>query len=127
MPGWNWQKIRQMLSNILRLNFCFLKIIDILYPRYHLKIIEHILKNKWKNKCVCDYAINYTENKMKMKNRSHRYNINRPRSRNEYKDYKYKNCHTMMMLICINPFVRNAPFLYPPKTLRFSDADEFRG
>ena len=27
---------------------------------------------------------------MKMKNRSHRYNINRPRSRNEHKYSKYK-------------------------------------
>ena len=48
-PGWNWLKIKQMLSNTLRLNFCYLKIIYILHP----KITVHILKNKQKSKCVC--------------------------------------------------------------------------
>ena len=37
---------------------------------------------------------------MKMKNRSHRYDINRPRSRQEHKCSKYKKCLSMM-LICI--------------------------
>ena len=27
------------------------------------KIISHILKNKQKNKCVCNYTINHNENK----------------------------------------------------------------
>ena len=44
------QKIKQMLSNTLRLNFCYLKIIRMPDPRYHSKIIGHILKNKQKNK-----------------------------------------------------------------------------
>ena len=39
------QKMKQMLSNTLRLNFCYLKIIHILHARYHRKIIEDILKN----------------------------------------------------------------------------------
>ena len=39
--------------------------------------------------------------KMKTKNRSHRYDINRPRSRYELKDSKYKKCLNMMMLLCI--------------------------
>ena len=34
-----------MLSNTLRSNFCYLKVIRILHSRYHSKIIGHILKN----------------------------------------------------------------------------------
>ena len=59
-----WQKIKQMLGNTLRLNFCYLKIIHILHSRYRPKIIGHILKNKQKNKCVCiswDYTVNENE------------------------------------------------------------------
>ena len=44
-----------MLSNNLRLNFCYLKIIHILHSRSHPK-------NKQKNKCVYIYAINHNEN-----------------------------------------------------------------
>ena len=42
-------KKKKMLSNNLTLNFCYLKIIYILYPWYHLKKIRHILQNKQKN------------------------------------------------------------------------------
>ena len=35
-----------------------------------------------------------------MKNRSHRYDKNRPRSRNEHKYSKYKTCISTVMLIC---------------------------
>ena len=45
-------KIKQMLSNTLRLNFCCLKIIHIPHPRYYPKITVHILKNKQKKKYV---------------------------------------------------------------------------
>ena len=38
---------------------------------------------------------------MKMKYRSHRYGINRPRSRQRHKYSKYKNCLSMIRLICI--------------------------
>ena len=38
---------------------------------------------------------------MKMKNRSHRYNINRPRSRHGNKYSKYKKYLSIVMLICI--------------------------
>ena len=34
-----------MLSNTLRVNFCYLKVSRILHSRYHSKIIGHILKN----------------------------------------------------------------------------------
>ena len=52
-----------MLSNSVRLNFCYLKIFHILHPCYYPKIM-HILKNKQKNKCPysSDYMINYNEN-----------------------------------------------------------------
>ena len=121
-----------MLSNTLRLNFCYLKIIHILHPRYP-KLIGHILKNERKNNCVCIHEIMQLiiiKMKMKMKNRSQRYDINRPRSRHGHKFSNWKKYLSMMMLICIkqllsniwssvsekvNPFVPNAPFLYPLK------------
>ena len=43
-PDWNWQKIKQKLSNTQKLNFRNLKIIRFFHPRYHQKIIEDILK-----------------------------------------------------------------------------------
>ena len=82
------KKIKQMLSNTLRLNFCYSKIICILHPRYHPKIIGDIPKNKQKNKCFCIHEILWLirkKTKIKMKNRSYRYNINRPRSRHGHK------------------------------------------
>ena len=88
-----------MLSNTLRLRFCYLKIIHILHPRYHQKIIEHILKNKQKNKCVCIHEIIrliIMKMKMKMKNRSYRYDMNKHRSRHGHKYSKYKKCLTMV-------------------------------
>ena len=39
------KKIKQMLSNTLKLNFWYLQIIHILHPRYNPKIKGHILKN----------------------------------------------------------------------------------
>ena len=44
---------------------------------------------------------------MKMKNRSHRYDINRPRSRHGYRYSKYKKCLSMMMLIFIKQHQSN--------------------
>ena len=44
---------------------------------------------------------------MKMKNRSHRYDINKPRSRHEDKYTEYKKCLSMMMLICIKQYLSN--------------------
>ena len=99
-----------MLSNTLRLNFCYLKIIHILYP----KIIGHILGNQQKKKCICIYGIIrlIMKMKMKMKNGSHRYDTNRPRSRHGHKYSKYKKSLTIMMLTCIKQHLRNMkPFL----------------
>ena len=101
----NWQKIKQMVSNTLRLNFCYLKIIDILHSRYHPTIIGHILKNKQKNKCVCINEIirlivieNENENKKQITYIRHkpRTRKNRPRSRHERKYGKCKKCLSMM-------------------------------
>ena len=41
---WIVEPIVKMLGNTLRLNFCCLKITHILHPRYHPKIVGHILK-----------------------------------------------------------------------------------
>ena len=42
-----------------------------------------------------------------MKKRSHRYDINRPRSRHRRKYSKYKKCSSTMMLICIKQHLSN--------------------
>ena len=45
--------------------------------------------------------------KIKIKNRSHRHDINRPSSRRAHKYSKYKKCLTMMMLIYIKQHQSN--------------------
>ena len=82
------KKIKQMLSKTLRLNFCYLKIIHILRPSYHAKIMGLTLKSKQKNKRVGIHEsiqISVTKMKIKMKKRLQRYGINRPRSRHWHK------------------------------------------
>ena len=44
---------------------------------------------------------------MKMKNRSNRYDINRPRSRHGHRYTKYEKCLSMKMVICIKQHLRN--------------------
>ena len=51
-----------MLNSTVRLNFCYLKIIHILHPGYHPKIIGHIPENKQENKYVSIHTINHNEN-----------------------------------------------------------------
>ena len=65
----------------------YLKIIQILHPRYHPKLIGHILRNKQTSKCVCIHElIRLIIMKMKMNIRKrYRYDINRPSSRYGYK------------------------------------------
>ena len=48
-----WAKIKQKLSNTLRLNFCGLKIVNFLHPRYHTKIAEDLQKMCHKQVCLC--------------------------------------------------------------------------
>ena len=45
--------------------------------------------------------------KMKMKNRSHRYNINRPRPKHGLKYTKYKRCLSVVMVIYIKQHLNN--------------------
>ena len=47
------KKIKQKLSNTLRLNVWIFKIICFLHPHCHPKIKGDILKKSVKNKCVC--------------------------------------------------------------------------
>ena len=105
------KKIKQMLSSPIRLNFCYLKLIHIFYPR-HPKIQKQldILKIKQKNKCVCIHEIIRLirmKMKIKIKNRSYRYNINRQKSRHGHKYTKYKKCLNVMLLICIKQTLSN--------------------
>ena len=60
------------------MNFYYLEIIHILHPRYQPKIVGHILIFKQKNNCVCIHDImrlTVMKMKMKVKNKSHRYDI----------------------------------------------------
>ena len=73
-----------MQSNTRRPNFSYLKIIHILRSGYSPKIIGNILKNKQNNKCVCIHEIMRSmimKMKVKMKNRPHRYIMNKTGSR----------------------------------------------
>ena len=84
-----------MLSNKLRLNFCYLKIIHILHPRCHPKIIGHILKNKQRNRYGFIREIMrliITKMMIKMKNRLYRHDANRPRSRPDNKQNEVYLC-----------------------------------
>ena len=54
--GWNWQKIKQKISNILRLNINYLRTIHILHPR-------HIAIYYQKSKCI---FIHYIEKKRRL-------------------------------------------------------------
>ena len=93
-----------MLGNTLTMNFCYSKIILILHPRYHSKIIGHTLKNKQN---ILYVSINEVipvimmKMKMKMKNKLHRYDKNKSESRQGHKYSKYKKCVSMMMFLCI--------------------------
>ena len=62
------------------------------------KINLRYSKKYAKNKCVCfNKIIVYNENESEIKNRRHRYDINRTRSRHGYEYTKYKMCLSMMM------------------------------
>lgn len=97
-------------NNALQLNFSYLKLTHIIYQRYHPKVIRHLLKNKRKNKCGCIHEITrliVMKMMLKMKKRWHRFNIYRPRSRNNSKYSKYKKSLTVMMLSCIKQHLSN--------------------
>ena len=54
-----------------------------------------------------DHTINHYENEQENEKRSHRYGINRPRSRHGHKSSVYKKCLSMMMLLCIKQYLSN--------------------
>ena len=60
------------------------------------KIRRHILKKSKITMCLYSWDCTINHNEMKMKNKSHRYNINRPRPRCGHKYHKYENCLSMM-------------------------------
>ena len=72
------------------------------------RLLDVFLRRFWarKNKWVSIQEI-IRLNIMKMKNRSHRYNIDRPRSRQGFVYSKYKKCLSMMMLICAKQHLSN--------------------
>ena len=45
--------------------------------------------------------------RLRVKNRSHRYDINRLRTRHGHKYTKYKMCLSVVMVICINQHLSN--------------------
>ena len=101
---------KQQLSNTLRLNFRYLKIICFLYPRYNSEILGDILKKSTKTKYVCLNEVIWLmimKIRLKMKNRLHRYDINIPRFRHVHKYTKYKMCLSMIMVICIKQHLSN--------------------
>ena len=92
------------------MNFSYLKIIHILHPHYHPKVLGHILKNKQKSPVVFTHEITrliIMKMSMKMKNRSYRYEINRPRSRHGHRYSKYEKCLSIMMLTCTKQHLSN--------------------
>ena len=88
----------------LKLNFWYLKII-ILHP----KIIQHILKNKQRNKCVCIHEImRFIIMKIRWKwKKDHIDTTYRPRSRHRHKYNKCKKCLSMILLTCIKQHLSN--------------------
>ena len=76
-----WEKHQAKLSKNLRLNFYYLKLVHFLHPRYHPKIIGDILKNVQKTSTPFNEVIwlMTMKTRLRMKNRSYRYDIYGPR------------------------------------------------
>ena len=96
------KKIKQKLSNTPEAKLLLFENYSHSSPKLSSKnngaTVGLILKNKKKNKCVYIHEIiRLTIMKMKMKNRSHRYHINRPRHGHKYR--KYRKCLSIMTLI----------------------------
>ena len=77
-----------------------MKIIYFLYPRYCPKIIADIVKNVQKLSMFLQMRQLMTMKlRMKLKNGSHRYDIDRPRPRHGQRYTEYKMCLIIMMVI----------------------------
>ena len=97
--------MKQKLNNTLRPKFCYLKIIHSLHPpRYHPKIIGDLLKNVQKTSTD---KLMTMKMRLKTKNRSNRYDINRPRDRLGHKYTKYEMYLSKMMVIFIKQHLSN--------------------
>ena len=84
-------EIGKKIEQTLRLNFRYLTVTYILCTRYHPEIIGDILRNMQKSKRLFINEITrliIMKIKMKMKNRSHRYGKNGPRSKHGHKHSK---------------------------------------
>ena len=95
------KKVKQMLSN--EHTEAKLLLLEN-YPRYSYTSSHKIIDHKQKNKCVCIHQIIQLiimKMKVKMKNRSHRYDNNRPCSRDGHKDSKCRKCLIFMILMCV--------------------------
>ena len=54
-----------------------------------------------------NYMINHIEDEDENEKKSHKYDINRPRSKHGHKYSKYEKCLNMMMLSCIKQHLSN--------------------
>ena len=98
--GWNWQKTKQMLSNTLRL-----------FQNYSHSSFTLSFKNNTtyskkisKRTRLCIHEIMLLiipKMKTKMRNSSHRQDINSSRSRHWHKYRKHEKCLSMIKLTCI--------------------------
>ena len=59
-----------MLSNTLRLIFCYLKTIRFLHPRYDPKMLGDILKNVQKTSASILMRLNVNDNEMRLKKKN---------------------------------------------------------
>ena len=87
------EKIKQKLSNTLVLNFCYLRFICFFSSTLSFKHNRKYSKKSTKNKYGCLNAYMWLmtmKMRLKMKNRSSRYDINRPKPRHGHKYTKYK-------------------------------------
>ena len=86
------------------LNFCYLETICSPHPYYHVKIIGDILKAVPRNNYIClnEFIWLMTmKMRLKIKNRSYRHDINRPRSRHRHA------CPSILMAMCFKQHLSN--------------------
>ena len=77
-----------------------------LSPRNNKKYSKKYTKNKYV--CLSEVIWLMTMKvRLDMKNRSNRYDINRPRLKHDHKYTKYKTCLSIMMVICIKQHLSN--------------------
>ena len=89
----------------------------LLFEKYSLSLLRLSSKNNrryskkcTKNKYLCLNVVIWLmtmKRPLKLKIKSHRYDINRPRSRHGQKHTKYKMCLSKMMVICIKQDLSN--------------------